>query len=899
MTSTSTSAAAAAVDDEALRSDVRLVTSVLEAAILRTEGAELVDLVTAVRAGETARLDSLVDADHRQAVAVARALTAHVHLVDVVERVHRGRATARTLRRDGSPLGRALDRVAARGLTADRMTELLGEVAVRPVLTAHPTEVARRSRLDKLHRVAVLLDEDDSPRRGRRLREAVDLLWQTDEIRRRPPEPADEARNGVYYLEALAHGPLPDLLEELGDQLAEHAVELPLAARPVRLGTWIGGDRDGNPNVSAEATRDVLRLQAVRGIRVIEVQTDALRRQLSVSQRLSAVDPAIVDGVARMLACLPEVEQRYRRLNVEEPYRLYLTCLLARLRLTRRRIEADAPHEPGRDYRDDQELRDDLVRLHASVARHQGRAVARGQVERLVRTVTVLGFTLATLDVREHAAQHHRVVAALVDRLGELDVPYADLDRERRRRVLSAELAGRRALGAQAARLDAADRATFEVFAVIAWALDTLGPRSVESYIVSMTQGADDVLAAVLLAREAGLVDLVAGHARIGFVPLLETPHELARAGSLLESLFADPGYRQVLALRGDVQEVMLGYSDSNKAGGLVTSQWQIQLAQRAARDVAARHGIRLVFFHGRGGSVGRGGGPSYDAILAQPAGTVDGEVKVTEQGEVISDKYAFPSLARHNLELMLAATLEASVLHRADRRSPRDAACWDELMQVVSDHAFAAYRGLVESPGLGDYFLAATPVELLGALNLGSRPARRPSSDAGLDDLRAIPWVFGWTQSRQVVPGWFGVGSGLSAAAGRIDELRRMYEGWPFFRTVLDNVARALATTDLDVAADYVALATDGAAPLFATIRAEHELTVTMVLAVTGEDALLDRDPALRTTLALRHDCLAPLHHLQLALLRRHRQGADHPELRRALLTTINGIAVGMRSTG
>jgi phosphoenolpyruvate carboxylase len=495
-------------------------------------------------------------------------------------------------------------------------------------------------------------------------------------------------------------------------------------------------------------------------------------------------------------------------------------------------------------------------------------------------------------------------VGQLLDRLpegsGGLGQPYAELDREARMKVLSAELAGGRPLSTRPLPLDEAGTVTSDTFVTIGWALDTLGPRTVESYIISMTQHADDVLAAVVLAREAGLVDLVGGTARIGFVPLLETVEELEKADEILEALFADESYRRLLSVLDDVQEVMLGYSDSNKAGGIAPSQWQIQRAQRRARDVARRHGIRLRFFHGRGGSVGRGGGPTYDAIMALPYGTVDGEVKITEQGEVISDKYALPVLARQNLELTLAATVEASLLHRKDRRSPEDAERWDGLMDAVSQNAHTAYRGLVEQPGLPEYFLASTPVDLLGALHIGSRPARRPDSGAGIEDLRAIPWVFGWTQSRQIVPGWYGVGTGLKAVQDQSADLHEMYAGWPFFRTFLDNVSMTLVKTDLDIAARYVeALVPEELRHLLDDIRAEFELTVEQVLAVTGDSQLLDRDPILRTTLEIRDNYLEPLHHLQVQLLARRRNGEDDPLLERALLLTINGIAAGMRNTG
>jgi phosphoenolpyruvate carboxylase len=885
--------------DRALRSDIRRVTSILVETLARTEGRELLDLVELVRAhAKEGRLDELPDFDLATVTRLVRAFTAYFHLANITEQVHRGRALNRTSRHAGGWIEQAVARISDAGVEPEEVAEILRHVGLRPVFTAHPTAVARRSTIDKLRRVAALLEEPDSPRRTRRLEEAIELLWLTDEIRVEPPEPTDEARNVVYYLEGLSAGALPDVLEELRDRLATIGVALPPGVRPLRFGSWVGGDRDGNPYVTPATTREVLLLQAVHGIRLLRTLVDGLRRDLSVSNRVGAVSDALRRRLDARLPGLPEVEPRYRRLNAEEPYRLFLTCVHVRLGLTEERLLHGTPRVAGRDYPDDTELLDDLLLLHASVLGHQGAAVADGEVERLVRTVAATGLTLATLDVREHAAKHHHAVGQLLDRVGGPMTPYAELDRASRAKVLGEELAGSRPLARYPLPLVVEGSATAETFGTIRWALDELGPRAVESYIVSMTRDADDVLAAVVLAREAGLVDLGSGVARIGFVPLLETVDELEQTEFILDGLFGDASYRELLRLRGDVQELMLGYSDSNKAGGITTSQWQIQLAQRRARDVARRYGVRLRFFHGRGGSVGRGGGPTYEAIMALPSGTVDGEVKITEQGEVISDKYALPALARQNLELALAATLEASVLHRTDRRTPDEAVRWDATMDRISEAAAARYRALVEEPGLAAYFLAATPVDLLGALHIGSRPARRPGADAGIDDLRAIPWVFGWTQSRQIVPGWFGVGSGL-AAADDLAALREMYAEWPFFRTFLGNVSMTLVKTDLDIAERYVALAPDALRPLLDVVRAEYELTVERLLAVTGDQALLDREPTLRTTLEIRDNYLQPLHHLQIELLGRYRRGEDDPALERALLLTINGIAAGMRNTG
>lgn len=883
-----------------LRRDIRLITSMLGETLTRTHGQDLLDLVESVR--KAAKDDSLTlpELDLPTATTLARAFTAYFHLANVTEQEHRGRALAQARSGAGGPLAGAMARVREAGTSAADVADAVASVAVRTVFTAHPTEVARRTTLDKLRSVAALLEEPDSHRRTKRLEAAVELLWSTDELRVERPEVVDEARNGIYYLEGLASAAVLDVLEELEEQLEPWDVELPLGATPLRFGTWMGGDRDGNPNVTPAVTREVLALQASHGISVIRSKVNALRRTLSVSERLSEVSEALRARTEEMLAELPEVEPRYRRLNVEEPYRLFLTCVDIRLQMTAARVKADGPHRPHRDYRDDAELMEDLLLLHDSVRTHQGELIAGGDLERLVRTVAASGLTLATLDVREHAEKHHHAIGQLVDRLDMLDVPYAELDQAGRMKLLGQELAVHRPLSQQPPPLDEEGTVTAEVFTVIRAALDSLGERAIESYIISMTRDADDVLAAVLLAREAGLVDLPAGVARIGFVPLLETVEELERAEPILDGLFSDPSYRQLLTARGDVQEVMLGYSDSNKSGGIATSQWQIQRAQRTARDVARRHGVRLRFFHGRGGSVGRGGGPTYDAIMALPFGTVDGEVKLTEQGEVISDKYALPVLARENLELLVAATLEASLLHKTDRRTPEHAQRWDGLMDRISQEAHAGYCALVERPDLPVYFLACTPVDLLGSLHIGSRPSKRPQQGGGLESLRAIPWVFGWTQSRQIVPGWFGVGSGLAAVAEHAEDLREMYTQWPFFRTFLDNVAMTLFKADLDIAERYVTtLAPEATHVILDVVRAEFDLTVAQVLAVTGDERLLDREPVLRQTLEVRENYLEPLHLLQVQLLSRLRNGEEDPDLERALLLTINGIAAGMRNTG
>jgi phosphoenolpyruvate carboxylase len=897
--------------EELLRADIRRLGAQLGDSIERNVGADFLALVEKVRhlardtregnAGAGEQLAEVVaDVGEVDAILLVRAFTIYFHLANVAEQVHR--VEELRLKTEGSgQLFDTFERAASAGIDRDQLADAVASIEYRPVFTAHPTEASRRSVLEKRAEIAELLNQRPTAetagrvRIDRRVSEIIDLLWLSDELRQVKPTPVDEARSLIFYAERLVETTLPLVWEDLDHLMRERGMPIDASLTPIRFGSWVGGDRDGNPFVTPEVTTEVLNLQRQRALRLLRSGVQELAGDLSVSGRIRPASDDLTTWIADVSAETPGLVAGISPLITGEPYRIAATIIDARLEAT------EAGRTSGGAYGTADQFRDDLERMDVSLRASGAESIADGRLLRLRRLAATIGFHLSTLDIRQHTKHHHDSLSELFAGIG---VEYPE-DAEARTALLSAELGTGRPFAPSTT--DGTGGIALELFGVLRSEMDRLGDVIVESYIISMTQGVDDLLAPALLAREVGLIDLPRKVARIGFVPLFETIDDLRAIEPIMEQLLADPGYRQILELRGNVQEVMVGYSDSNKDGGIATSQWEIHKALRVVRSIARKHNIEIPVFHGRGGTVGRGGGPTHDAILAQPSGVITGLMKTTEQGEVIADKYSRPRLARRNLDLAYSAMLEHSLMHTETRIGDAARDRWSSVMDLVSTSAFARYRELVEDPSLVAYFTSSTPVEELGELNIGSRPARRKGATSGIEDLRAIPWVFGWTQSRQIVPGWFGVGSGLLAAteAGHGPDMRDMFRTWRFFRTFLSNVEMTLSKTDLGIARTYVETLVDPEHHhLLGVIEEEHQRTLDAIAAVTGSQLLSDL-PILQRTLDVRDAYLDPLNALQVNLLKSSRTAAHAGDetaerrIRRALLLSINGVAAGLRNTG
>ncbi len=893
--------------DERLREEVRLLGGLLGEVIRDEGGQALYDRIEAVRVASvgyhrhsgakgSAELERLLnDLSLDDAVGLAHGFAVFSLLANVAEDragKRRARSQAAEGARPDTPEG-ALARLAAAGRTAEEARALLSEALISPVLTAHPSEVRRKSVLDRITAVSDLLDACDRDDLACRpevmidgLRRQTVILWATRLVRTTGLVVQDEIDTVVSFLERVFLKVAPEQLIDWRKRL-----DAPDLAPFIRIGAWVGGDRDGNPNVDADALRAAFATPAKAVMRHYLEAVNILGAELSLSGSLVEITQA--------LRALSETSGDLSPHRADEPYRRALSQIYARLSathplLTGQPAPRPAPFEAP-PYAGPGEFRADLAVLHDSLIASHGKVFADDGLSRLIATVDVFGFHMATLDLRQNADVHERVVAQLLKVAG-VCPDYAALDEEARMAVLSAELATGRPLFSPYADYDPEVLKERAILEAAAEALATFGPEAIRTHIVSKTDAASDLLEVYLLLKEVGLYRPEApGECPIQAAPLFETIDDLRAAKPTLERLFKEPSALAVARARG-VQEVMIGYSDSNKDGSYLTSTWELHEASRALLSVTQAAGLKLQLFHGRGGAVGRGGGSSFAGVVSQPTGTVAGRIRITEQGEVIANKYGEPDVARRNLDALTAGTLIASLAPPPDEAMTAKHGATASALSVAS---MAAYRALVyETPGFVDYFRAATPINEIAELKIGSRPTSRSKSMA-IEDLRAIPWVLSWSQSRVMLPGWFGFGASVQ---GRdMAELQEMARAWPFFRTLVQNMEMIMAKSEMTIARRYASLVPDQAlaASIFGALQAEWDRTRDAVLAITGQTQLLGGQPELDRLIRLRMPYVEPLNHVQIELIRRRRAGDDDPRVREGILLAINGVAAGLRNSG
>ena len=910
---------------EPMRADIRLLGTILGDTVREQNGHEVFDLVERARVesfrvrrseidrAEMSRMFSGLDI--HLAIPIIRAFSHFALLANVAEDIHRERRRAIHADAGEPPQDSSLAATYAKldlaELDSSTVAGTLKGALVSPVITAHPTETRRRTVFVTQHRITELMrlhaaghtETDDGRGIELELRRQVLTLWQTALIRLSRLQITDEIDVGLRYYPAALFKVIPQVNAEVRDALRTRWPDADLLAAPIlQPGSWIGGDRDGNPNVTADVVRRATGSAAFTALTRYLAELTDLEQELSMSARLITVTPELT---ALAEGC-PETAR------ADEPYRRAVRVIRARLTATAAEILDQRPqHELDLGlppYSAPAELRSDLDVIDASLRTHGAALLAADRLARLRESVRVFGFHLSGLDMRQNSDVHEEVVSELLAWAG-VHPDYGSLPEDERVELLAGELRTRRPLVGDRAQLSDLARGELGVVAAAAHAVGLYGSAAVPNYIISMCQSVSDVLEAAILLKEAGLLDTSGPepYCPVGISPLFETIEDLRNGASILQAMLDLPIYRAVVCARGDSQEVMLGYSDSNKDGGYLAANWAVYRAELTLVEVARKAGIRLRLFHGRGGTVGRGGGPSYQAILAQPPGAVHGSLRLTEQGEVIAAKYAEPELARRNLESLVAATLESTLLDvegLGDDAEPAYA-----VLDDVATLAHRAYAELVhETTGFVEYFKASTPVSEIGSLNIGSRPtSRKPTSS--IADLRAIPWVLAWSQSRVMLPGWYGTGSAFDQwiAAGpeseteRVETLHELYQRWPFFRSVLSNLAQVLAKSDMGLAARYAELVADEALRhrVFGMIVDEHRRTIAMHKLITGQDDLLADNPALARSVFNRFPYLEPLNHLQVELLRRYRSGDDDELVQRGILLTMNGLASALRNSG
>ena len=911
--------------DLPLRDDVRLLGRILGDTLREQEGEASFQLIENVRRAavrfrktqddrDRVQLEQTLDAlSPSEILVVVRAFSYFSQLSNIAEdlhhnRRHRAHLQANSAAKDGSLL-LALDRIGDKKIGKKALQAFLDSALISPVLTAHPTEVQRKSILDCHLIISSLMSErdrvdmtpDELADNEEALHRFVLILWQTRMLRTAKLNVRDEIKNGLEFYRYTFLTEIPKIYANLEKKLEARFGNDIKVPPLLRVGSWIGGDRDGNPFVTHDVMLDAVQQHSSLAFEYYLNETHILGTRLSLTDRLVEVS----DELRKLSDISPDKASS----RSDEPYRRALILVYSRLSATAKHLGHEISHLPPVDkhahpYASPQEFMGDLDVLIDSLFKHGAVYLARGRVAYLRRAVEVFGFHLAPLDMRQHSAVIEQTVSELFSHSSG-KANYKDLDEAARREVLLAALQSDKALLSDMKQYSDVAQSELRIMQAAADIHQRFGRAALPNHIISMTKTVSDMLELALMLQQVKLLegsDTSALH--INIIPLFETIEDLRGCGVIMDELFATPYYRKLLRSRGDTQEVMLGYSDSNKDGGYLTANWELYKAELELVKVFEKHGIELRLFHGRGGTVGRGGGPSYEAILAQPPGSVNGQIRITEQGEVISSKYSNPEIGRRNLETLIAATMEATLLHHhgADSAMPE----YHRIMEALSLDAFAAYRKLVyETPGFTEYFFTATPIREIAELNIGSRPSARKASDR-IEDLRAIPWVFSWGLNRTLLPGWLGFGSAVKQFVARegdagLAQLQAMYKNWAFFRGLMSNMDMVLSKTDMGIASSYAELVEDVEMRerIFGAINSEWEDTVEMLFAVTGNTTLLQDNPAFARSLLTRTPYIDPLNHLQVALLQRHRAGDNDVLVKRAIHLTINGIATRLRNSG
>lgn len=916
-----------------LRRDVRFLGNILGEVLVHQGGQQLLEVVEQIREmSKTLRsefepelheqfkrvIESLSPEIRHQ---VIRAFAIYFQLVNIAEQNHRVRRKRDYERSAGAAvqpgsIESAVQDLKERGISVTDVKDMLDDISLELVMTAHPTEATRRAVLDIHKRMAVDVMELDNPtlthREREKLREKllneVLTLWQTDELRDRKPTVLDEVKNGMFYFDQTLFDVLPDVYEELERCLDKYYPgEHWHVPTYLRFGSWIGGDRDGNPSVTSDVTWETLVLQRQLAIRKYSEELKQLMALLSFSTSIVKVSEELLASIAQDRKDVEEVKCTELWRNDKEPYRVKIAYMLQKLANIK---NEELKGTPAR-YNRSEELIEDLKIIDRSLRYHFADYVADTHIRKLVRQVELFGFHLAALDVRQHSQEHENAMAEILAKMN-ITQNYSELSEDEKITLLHELLNDPRPLTSHHLDYSAGTRECLNVYHTIYRAQQEFGPQCIRSYLISMTRGASDMLEVMVFAKEVGLFRRESDGTvtcTLQSVPLFETIDDLHEAPGIMRRLFELPIYRAGVQAMSNLQEIMLGYSDSNKDGGVVTANWELRVALNDITEAGNDYDVRLKFFHGRGGALGRGGMPLNRSILAQPAHTVGGGIKITEQGEVLSSRYAMQGIAYRSLEQATSALIIAERLSKFPETKSEAEKEYEAIAKELSEIAMEKYQDLIfRDPDFLTFFKESTPLQEIGELNIGSRPSKRKNSDR-FEDLRAIPWVFAWTQSRYLLPAWYAAGTALKAYVGddeaKLDKLRRAYVEFPFFTSLIDNLQMALAKADLHIAKEYAGMIGDAAVRdrIFGLIEQECELTTEMILLITGQQDILDNVPIIQESIRLRNPYVDPLSYLQVQLLAELRamraNDGDDPELLREVLLTINGIAAGLRNTG